>query len=158
VGPGGTAIVITPNGKTGYVAVPGNGTVVPFSVRTNTAGRPIRVGLGVVLAVTPDGRTLYVGTLNGPTFGTVIPISTHTGTAGSPITVCDTPQAIVFSRHGRPHGRTAYVLCLAVRNAPLEGAVVPISTATNEAFPEILIGKDGRDMAITHGDEFSKRP
>ena len=54
-GEGARAIVITPDGKTAYVAVWGEpGTVTPIATATNTAGTPIEVGDGpYAIAVTP---------------------------------------------------------------------------------------------------------
>ena len=56
--------------------------VVPISTATNTAGKPIRIGAGVTIAITPDGKTLYAATVNK-----VIPISTATNTPGKPIRI-----------------------------------------------------------------------
>jgi DNA-binding beta-propeller fold protein YncE len=68
------------------------------------------------MAITPDGKTLYVGS-DGPLRGAVIPISTATNRAGQPIPVAAEDMAIT------PDGRTLY--------AAARQGVVPISTATN---------------------------
>jgi DNA-binding beta-propeller fold protein YncE len=67
-------------------------------------------------AITPDGKTLYVGS-DGPLRGAVIPISTATNRSGQPIPVAADDIAIT------PDGRTLY--------AAARQGVVPISTATN---------------------------
>ena len=67
-----------------YVAYPGkynsSEMLVPINTVTNTPGKPIRVGSGATIAITPDGKTLYAGTMNK-----VVPVSTATNTPGKPI-------------------------------------------------------------------------
>jgi YVTN family beta-propeller protein len=72
------------DGKTAYVANVFSGTVTPIDTATNTAGTPIKVGYEpVVVAITPDGKTVYVGD-NLPS-NTIIPINTATNTVGKPV-------------------------------------------------------------------------
>ena len=86
-------------------------------------------------AITPDGKTLYVGNLND---ATVTPIHVLTNTAGPPIPVGKTPAAIVVT----PNGKTAYV-------SNRDGdTVTPIRTATNTALPSIPVGHQPFDMAV----------
>jgi DNA-binding beta-propeller fold protein YncE len=61
----------------------GRGAIVPFSTVTNTPGQPVRVGRAAAIAITPDGKTVYVST----TGGTVVPVSTATNQPGRPIRV-----------------------------------------------------------------------
>ena len=83
------------------------------------------------MAVTPDGRTVYVVNLLS---GTVTPIRTATNTALPPIRVGTDPRAIAIT----PDGKTAYV----VKIAPSRGlTVTPIRTATNKALPPITVGR-----------------
>jgi hypothetical protein len=57
------------------------GAIIPISTATNTAGTPIRVrGMSGEVAITPDGKTVYVAGMN-----TVTPINTATGRPGTPI-------------------------------------------------------------------------
>jgi DNA-binding beta-propeller fold protein YncE len=86
------AIAVSPDGNTAYVASeprqkPGvnctgrTGEVTPISTATNLPGRPLRVACDpYAVAVTPDGKTVWVGSRNW-----VTPISTATNTAGKPI-------------------------------------------------------------------------
>jgi hyaluronoglucosaminidase len=67
VGPGipagylDSAIAITPNGKTVYVADRDSGTIIPIKTATNVAGFPISAGTSPVsVTVSPDGKTVYV--------------------------------------------------------------------------------------------------
>jgi DNA-binding beta-propeller fold protein YncE len=69
------------------------GAVVPISTATNTAGKPIRIGTDVTIAMTPDGKTLYAATVNK-----LVPISTATNTPGRPIHIPirgDHPFAVI---------------------------------------------------------------
>jgi YVTN family beta-propeller protein len=80
-----SVIVFTPDGRTAYVGTAN--TVVPFNTATRAVGKAIPLALpgfmGAItdMAITPDGKTVYVATL----LGTVVPISTRTGRAGKPI-------------------------------------------------------------------------
>jgi YVTN family beta-propeller protein len=88
-------IVITPDGKTVYVANGGSDTVTPITTATNTAGPPIAVGsLPDAIAITPDGKTVYVANYVS---GTVTPIVTATNTPGPPIPVGTHPDAIAIT-------------------------------------------------------------
>jgi DNA-binding beta-propeller fold protein YncE len=104
-------IAITPDGRTAYVASQppglresGNpfrsayacagppGAVTPIATATSTAGKPVKVGCQpVAIAITPDGKTVYVASLSGA----VTPIATATGQPGKPIKV-DGPVAVVI--------------------------------------------------------------
>jgi DNA-binding beta-propeller fold protein YncE len=88
--------VITPDGKTLYAANPEGppGAVTPISTATNTAGKSIRIGASLYIALTPDGKTLYAAALHK-----VVPISTATNTPGKPIRPVSTgiPREIVIA-------------------------------------------------------------
>lgn len=78
---GADALAVTPDGRTLYVADSGdfhkdifvNGdTVTPVTIDTGTPGAPIKVGdQPQALAVTPDGRTLYVASQTGSTVSVI---------------------------------------------------------------------------------------
>ena len=101
-----TAIAITPDGKTAYVADGNHRTVIPVATATNAPGRPIKInGTPVAIAVTPDGKTAYVATAAyitrscpGCPVGTVIPVATGTNTPGKPINIGRVPKAIAITR------------------------------------------------------------
>ena len=98
-------IAFSPDGSMAYVAGPGNGTVTPITVASNTPGTPIS-GVGTSpnqIAITPDGKTAYV-TDNGS--NKVYPIALPAGTVGSPISVGTgvTPLGIAIT----PDGTKAY--------------------------------------------------
>ncbi len=111
-----------------YVANGGSGTVTPITT-VHTAGKPIKVGKDPVgLAVTPNGKTLYVANLES---NTVTPIRTATNTAGRPIKVGLSPRMIAIT----PDGKTAYVV-----DSARTGMVTPITIATNTAGKPIMAG------------------
>ena len=66
----------------GRIGVPG--LVTPVRTASNTAGPPIPVPLAQSIAITPDGKTVYVPNAANPA---VTPIRTATNTAGPPIPV-----------------------------------------------------------------------
>jgi YVTN family beta-propeller protein len=173
------SMVISPDGKTAYIASTA-GTLTPFDTATNTLGKTISLGFAgsamdghVYLAITPDGKTVYV-TWSGP-YGPgeqVIPVRTATATVLPAIGIRRWPTAIVMS----PDGKTVYVAsagmgatgcsarasCLsatAAKRADKPAAVTPISTATNTAGPLTGLGPTampdwismyaGQTMAIT---------
>jgi DNA-binding beta-propeller fold protein YncE len=96
-------------------------------------------GGGVAIVFTPDSRTAYVMTYHG-----VAPVSLRAGKAGSLIKAF-APYAIAITKDGR----TVYVVNFAHAYTTGQGSVVPISTATNTAGKEILVGGNPGALAIT---------
>jgi YVTN family beta-propeller protein len=158
------AIAVTPDGKTAYVVNQSRpqpspwpsyppderGTVTPIDTATNTPGEPIDVGNEpFAIAVTPDGKTVYVANTWENTGrlasgqSTVTPIATATNTPGPPIEVGQGPRAIAITADGR----TAYVASWQ------GGTVTPIETATNTAGTPIEVGEGARAIVITADGE-----
>ena len=126
-------MLVTPNGKTLYVADGLVGKVTPIDTATGMAGKPIKTGanpFAVAMAITPNSKTVYVA--NEEPDGTVTPISTATNTAGKNIKTGSEPLAIAII----PNGKTAYVLNLG-QGERGKGSVTPINTATNTAGKNI---------------------
>ena len=137
-------------GKTADVTCPGTvpSTVIPVNTATNTPGRPILVGSRArAIAITPDGKTVYVLGLD-----TVTPISTATNTPGTPIRLGSTPNALIAIT---PDGKTVYV--------GATGSVIPISTATGTPgtpipigagvpAEEIVFAPDGKTAYVANGE------
>ena len=95
VGTTPSAIGITPDGKTAYIANQVSGTVTPITAAVNKPGKPIQVGDAPdAIAITPDGKTAYVVSYYPHT---VTPISTATNTAGKPIKVGRKPGVIAIT-------------------------------------------------------------
>ena len=136
------AFAVAPDGKTVYAANASN-EVVPIGTATSKAGRPIKAGSGQGgdIAITPNGKTLYVA---DPGRGIVTPISTATNKAGKPIKVGKDPGYIAIT----PNGRTAYVT---IMGGPCDcgNTVTPINTTTNKAGNAIKVGSLPSFIAIT---------
>ena len=140
-----TAIAITPDGKTAYIADEHPATVTPVATATGTPGRPIKisdiVGLSAAIAITPDGTTAYVVT--GARRGTTVtPVATATNTPGKPIHIGGgLPRAAAIAI--TPDGSTAYVADGNHRT------VIPVATATGTPGKPIDIGGTPVAIAIT---------
>ena len=161
-------IVAAPDGKTVYV-LGMHGSLIPISTATNTPGSPIRpqgqTSFGPV-AITPDGKTLYVSVgSQSQTGGYVIPISTATDKPGKPISFPGGIDNILIA----PDGKTAYV----IGGVPTPASdfsdkitVTPISTATNTAGRTVIAGTayvensammtpDGQHIYVATANPFS---
>ena len=125
----------------------GVGAVRPVPSTTDRPGKTIPVGNGQIMAITPDGKTIYVGddyVSQAQPKPAVVPVSTVTDTAAKPILLEQVPSQILIT----PNGKTAYVLGLAA--GPAE--IVPIATATNTPEKAIKVGMTAggaSQMAIT---------
>jgi hyaluronoglucosaminidase len=151
-----SAIAITPDGKTAYVVGNprgqgchhplgnGDGFVVPIATATNKPAEPISVGhLPVGLAITPDGKTIYV-----PNSGdnTVTPIATATNAARRPIPIGNAgPVAILVA----PGGRSAYAVVVSLSGRAFPGSLIPIAIGTNTPGNPIGVGDHPMAIAIT---------
>jgi YVTN family beta-propeller protein len=97
------------------------------------------------IAVTPDGKTVYVANTwentgrPGSAACTVTPIATATNTPGPPIEVGSGPWAFAIT----PDGQTAYVINF------YSHSVTPIATATNTPGLPIPVGDGPYAIAIT---------
>lgn len=98
-------MVITPDGRTGYVTGSAN-TIIPIDLATSKVLKPITIkgpaDIVPAMVITPDGKTLHV-TDDGN--GTVLPISTATNKAAAPIKVGKLPSRLAVT----PGGKTVYV-------------------------------------------------
>jgi DNA-binding beta-propeller fold protein YncE len=132
-------IVVSPDGKTVWVADAGNsgrGTVTPIDTATNTAGTPIPAGNGSGhLAITPDGKTVYVVNSDFGGGGSVTPITTATNIAGPPIPVGSYPVAIAITPTAVPR-RPAFTSDSATTAAFGEAFTFTVTT-TGDPAPRI---------------------
>jgi hyaluronoglucosaminidase len=140
--PGMYAAAVAPDGRMAYVT--GGPSVIPISLVTGKVGKPIKTpGLGGgSIAITPDGRTAYVGNLKplAPDAGIVIPIDLAAGTAGKPIHVPSYPYSILDIAI-TANARTAYAVSLA--------SVIPINLTTRKAARPITMPDGAYFLAIT---------
>ncbi|MEU7908907.1 hypothetical protein [Actinoplanes sp. NPDC049118] len=143
-----TTMQLSPDGGTMYLlglVGPGRLRLIAVNVADGNAAAPVDVGASAnAIALSPDGRTLYVvdpgqvsmtqdGTIDyGP--GRLTAIDTATGRAGRPMVLPGYVQRLVFT----PDGRTAYVIT--------GDAVTPIDTATMAAGPAVEVPGDPLDI------------
>ena len=137
-------VAITPDGKTAYVinagmpfmfgpGIPGSARVIDIatSVMTTTISlAPVFFPAGI--AITPDGKTVYVSGSDVLEEGYVIPISTDTNTLGTPIGLGPNRLGSIAIT---PDGRTAFVL------TSIAGNVIPITLATQSVGVPIDFGR-----------------
>ena len=150
VGPGPELIAISPDGQTAYVVGVGSllsevaAPVTLTAIRTATnrpgrvitvcaSGNPGGVDTPYAIAVTPDSRTVYVSCA-----GTVVPVRAGADTASEPIRVSSAGALAMADE-----GRTVYVA------NPGGDTITPISTATEEPGPPIVVGPSPDAMAVT---------
>jgi DNA-binding beta-propeller fold protein YncE len=124
--------------------------VVPINLRTHHPLKAIKLrvhGIPKDMAVTPNGRTVYVLSAPLPTpaapvpsGGAVTPISTATDRAGRPIRLRGDLQQILIT----PDGQTAYVLDAGT-------GLVPISLSTRRLLPEIRVRNAGGEAMMPNG-------
>jgi len=92
------AVLVSPDGKTAYVANFGSNSVSPIDTATNKAGPAIAVGSQpYALAMVPHHRSMYVVNYGS---GTVTPVSTATNKAGRAVRVGTDPESIAFTANG----------------------------------------------------------
>jgi DNA-binding beta-propeller fold protein YncE len=143
-------ILVTPNGKTAYVLglAAGPAEIIPIATATNTPGKAIKVGMtdggAYQMAITPDGKTLYVisWTREGVAPSYVIPIATATNTPGKPIKIQGANAGEIVMN---PDGRTAY----AIGQSRTGTVIVPITTATNTPGKPVRVGQAAGALGIT---------
>jgi sugar lactone lactonase YvrE len=139
-------MVMSPDGNTGYVFEPPYGVAVVDFALNEPAGF-IKVHDAWRFALTPDGKTLYVVSVNlPPTSGhgwtvRVIPIDTATLKQLPPVQLpykAWGTESIAAS----PDGKTVYVIGAdehATTTSGARGILTPISTATNTALTPIRL-------------------
>jgi hypothetical protein len=129
-------LVVAPNGKNVYV-LDSSGTVTPISTVTDRAGisikpeqqpapeeQPPPAASIYNMAITPNGKTLYVLVNIPQQRSYVVPIVTATNTPAAPIWPQSLRGIAILSA---PDGQTAYL----VGTSSVGLQVIPISTATN---------------------------
>jgi hypothetical protein len=145
-------IVVSPDASMAYILEPSRGVAV-VNLAANTAGGFIKMPSAMSLALTPDGRTLYVlHTAPCCTGSTVTPVETATLKLLPPVhTAADLGSSYIAVA---PDGKTAYVVGTEahgykVVNSTIQwpkgwfstGVLTPISTATNTALRPVQLGR-----------------
>jgi DNA-binding beta-propeller fold protein YncE len=129
-------IVITPDGKTGYVT--GNAGVVPIDIATNTPGAPLAVGTGAIaVAIAPlalQGRPTSTSLTCSPTTALLghttscRVTATDTG-SGTPVT----PTGIVTVKTSGPFSFSACTLSGTGASASCQVSYAPTSYGSGQA-------------------------
>jgi hypothetical protein len=144
----GIGMVLSPDGTTAWVEVggvtaQGRGPkgVVPVNLSTGQVGRRIPLTSAAFMAITPDGRTVYLEQGGGGQ-ASVLPISTATDTALPPVTRKAAAAYGVYGIAMAPSGRAVYLCYSSHAGASATQAsevIVPVNTATRKAGAPILI-------------------
>ena len=121
--PGHQEIVISPDGKTAYVAQYSLGVVSVLNLTANTVTRTISVSDPEALALTPNGAELYVSIGFAANSPTVEVISTATNTVTGSVNGLQ-PDGLYESIDVSPNGSTLYIV-------DGEGYLYVASTASN---------------------------
>jgi len=139
-------IAVDPNGSVVYVTNFGGssllppfypGTVTPISTATNTAGKPIPVGLApYAVTFAPNGETAYVTTLGS---GTLVPIDVATSKPGTPIPVGLGPDGVAVS----PDGSLALVA------NSFSDSVSFVDLATDKTTATVNVGPNPEGIVFT---------
>jgi YVTN family beta-propeller protein len=148
-GTGTNDIVVTSDGKTGYVTNEGTSTVTRINLATGKLGRPIAVGSEpVAIAFVPktNDSWAWVANYKGQTVST---INLATGQLGQTISVPHAgPNTIAFT----PNGKTCYVANWGT-DAAAGSTVTPIQVtdggAAGEVLPSMQVGLNPNWVAIT---------
>jgi DNA-binding beta-propeller fold protein YncE len=158
------SIAISPDDQTAYVALTFGAKVLPFDLASGSAGTPITVGgQNRAIAITPDGRTMYVlgggpiGASGKDAQGSVTPVTLATGQAGQPIPVGDHPVTMAMSADGK-----RILVGNSEQGSVHDGSVTVIDTTTNTAGKPLATGQvsaagaafspDGQTAYIVNGD------
>ncbi len=129
--PGSHMVAVTADGRRGYTANIGSGTITELDIPGGMATRTLAVAPATEgIAVTPDGKEVWVGS-NGA--HTVTVIDTRTWKAVDTIPAAGLPYRVAIS----PDGRTAVV------PAPMAGVVRLFDIATRKERQAISFGSGG---------------
>jgi YVTN family beta-propeller protein len=145
---GQNAMAMTPDGRLLYLANPGDNTVTVVKTTTNTILSRVRVNLAWSLAISPDGKTVYVGCADQLTGDPeVVTIATATNQPSSPVLLDQSNSGTVDAVAVGPDGRTAYFGI-----STIGGFVVPMNTATRTLRAPVPVAPEPTAVAIgQHG-------
>jgi 6-phosphogluconolactonase len=175
VGPEASAIAVTPDGKSAYVAggdypeFP-DGAIFEFDINSHTGTlskkTPAAVAAGQLpdgIALTPDGKSAYVSNIGRSVSQYTVSAQTGQLSPKTPATVAagtdrDPPVAVAVT----PDGSSAYVVSFGFRGPgtisqfsidPVSGALSPKTPASFDAEQgsnQIAVTSDGRSAYVTN--------
>lgn len=148
-GAGTNDLVVTSDGKTGYVTNEGTNTVVPISLATGKLGKAMPVGskpVAISFAPHTKERWAWVANYGGKTVSTM---NVATGRSGQTISVPEVgPNTVAFT----PDGQTCYVANWGTEDAA-GSTVTPIQVthggAGGRVLPSISVGLHPNWVAVT---------
>ncbi len=126
-----------------YVANYVSGTISVIDTATNKVMATVPVPNPLQVAVTPDGKRVYVTSARLP--GSVVVIDTTNDTVAATIPAPN-PSGIAIN----PDGSHAYVTSFS-SDASMNGAVSVIDTATNTVTTTVAVGRFPASVAVTPG-------
>jgi DNA-binding beta-propeller fold protein YncE len=145
-----SSIAIAPNGRTAYVAIPGQGTIVPVHLAPLSVASPVLLGgTPRSIAISPNGAKAYVA---NSTTGAIDVVNLVTDSVGMPISGIADPQEIAIT----PNGQRAYV-STGTGVVPIdlhsERALAPIDVSSLGAgfVPgPIVVSPDGKSVYVAN--------
>ena len=150
--------MIAPDGKMAYVTDHAKNQVVPIALASNTPGRPFAVHDPLSIAITPDGRKLYVANAGSPP--TVTPINLTAGTVSAAIVLRDAAQA--DSQAGQitvdPAGQTVFVagdtsLLRIDAATDTEDDPIPLDLLDNARITAVAVSPDAQRIYAGAGQQ-----
>jgi DNA-binding beta-propeller fold protein YncE len=141
-------LAVAAGGRMLYVMA--SNDVTPVNLVTGTVGSPIDAVFGDAqgMLASPDGRTLYVITVDplvGGTTAAVVPVDTATGRPGTPIPVSYNTDALAIA----PDGRTLYAAAGNIGPHGPTRVIVSINTATGKAGKAIQLPSNPYGMVVS---------
>jgi DNA-binding beta-propeller fold protein YncE len=145
-----SSIAIAPNGRTAYVAIPAQGTIVPVRLTPLSVSKPIYLG-GTPRSITiaPNGETAYV---TNPATSAIDLVNLVSDSVGLPINGLADPQEIAIT----PNGQRAYVsagTAVVPIGLPSERVLAPIEVSSIGAGfgpGPIVVSPDGQSVYVAN--------
>jgi YVTN family beta-propeller protein len=147
-------VAVSPDGETVY-ATTGTGALgsadalVPIDVHTNVPGPPISLGPAgdpASVVVTPDGSTAFVAMEQDDV---IVPVDLVAHTSEAPIPVSTKPVGLALTPDGTELFVTHYERTPSGLGQPTPHDVTPIDVASRTALPQIVVGSQTTDVAVT---------
>lgn len=145
-------VVISRDGTTAYVTSSTTNQVVSIDLATNTVGPAFQVTNPRAIAITPDGRTLFVAHAGTP--ATVTPISLPVGNVSPAITLIDSHQGVIAGQMVvGPPGQTLYIagdttLLRIDAQTGTEEDAIPLNLHQPATIGAIAISPDGKTVYV----------
>lgn len=139
--PAYVSAAMTPNGRLTYLADASDNTITVVRTATSRVITRLHINFPSSLAISPDGRTVWVGAAD-PVTGDpeLMTISTARNTVSAPTTL--NQLGAISALALAPNGRTAY---FGITN----GYIIPVNTATRTPGAPIRVGPNPTAIAFS---------